>query len=166
MSVDEAQTRILKADEIAVRKGDGGFLALKIGEEEHQRVHLYWCFPFSHHGRYVSIRDPEGDEIGLIEELEGFDDETLKLLVDELASRYFTPVISRIVSLKEEFGYAYWEVDTDAGKCRFTAQIGKNSVYLLGEGRLLINDVDGNRFELPDYEQADAKHLRVIENLL
>ena len=161
-----AEARILLANEISVHKTDGGFLALRIGDEEHARVHLYWCFPFSHHGRYVSVRDPEGEEIGIIEDLEGFDEDTLRLLVDELASRYFTPTISRIVSLKEEFGYAYWEVDTDAGQCRFTAQIGKNAVTVLDGSRLLINDVDGNRFEYPDYDRSDPKYLRVIENLL
>ena len=162
----EAETRILHAGEIEVEKTAGGFLSLRVGEVRHERVHLYWCFPFSHHGRYVSVRDPEGEEIGIIEDLEGFDEATLRLLVDELASRYFTPTITRIVSLKEEFGYAYWEVDTDAGQCRFTAQVGNNAVTVLDGGRLLITDVDGNRFELADYERSGSKYLRIIENLL
>lgn len=165
MSTD-AETRNLRAGEIEVEKTPGGFLSLRVGEERHERVHLYWCFPFSRHGRYVSVRDPEGEEIGIIEDLAGFDEPTVRLLVDELASRYFTPTITRIISLKEEFGYAYWEADTDAGRCRFTAEIGKNAVTVLDGGRLLITDVDGNRFELQDYEQADSKHLRIIENLL
>ena len=112
------------------------------------------------------MRDREDEEIGIIEKLDEFSPETLELILDELSSRYFTPTISSIFSLKEEFGYTYWDAETSAGRCRFTVQLGRNAVISLEAGRLLIHDVDGNRYELEDYRALDAMHLRIVENLL
>ena len=69
-------------------------------------------------------------------------------------------------SLKEEFGYSYWLVDTDAGPRRFTVQSGKNNVTVVGERRLLIVDVDGNRFFVDDYHRLDRNVLKTLETLL
>ena len=162
-----AQVRYLRAQDLQVERTEGGFLSLRVGaRKQYPRVHLYWCFPLSQNNRFVSVRDREDEEIGIIEKLDEFSPETLQLLLDELSSRYFTPTIGNIHSLKEEFGYTYWDADTSAGRCRFTVQLGRNAVISLESGRLLIHDVDGNRYELEDYRTMDAKHLRVVENLL
>ena len=68
--------------------------------------------------------------------------------------------------MKEEFGYSYWMVDTDAGPRRFTVQSGKNNVTVVAERRLLIVDVDGNRFSIADYTRLDRSVLRTLETLL
>ena len=68
--------------------------------------------------------------------------------------------------MKEEFGYSYWLVDTDAGARRFTVQSGKNNVTVVDERRLLIVDVDGNRFTLADYGRLERSVLRILETLL
>ena len=59
-------------------------------------------------------------------------------------------VITRIHSIKDEYGYAYWNVDTDHGPCRFTMQMGGSAVVHLSDTRILIMDIDENRFEIPD----------------
>ena len=166
--MSEAQTvRYLEARELHFERTHGGFLSMRIkAEEDYPRVHLYWCFPFSQTGEYVSVRENEDKEVGIIKSLEGFSTETFHLILDELNNRYFTPTIQTIHSLKEEFGYTYWDVDTNAGRCRFTVQRGRNAVLNLEASKLLIHDVDGNRFELENYHTVDVKHLRVIENLL
>ena len=45
-------------------------------------------------------------------------------------------------------------------------QSGKNHVTMVGEGRLVIVDVDGNRFEVADYRGLDRSVLRTLEGLL
>ena len=110
--------------------------------------------------------DREGDEIGIVESLDDLTPEQAALVRDELDRRYFTPLIERVESLKEEFGYSYWTVHTDAGHRRFTVQSGKNNVTMVGEGRLVIVDVDGNRFEVADYTRLDRSVLRTLEGLL
>ena len=57
-------------------------------------------------------------------------------------------------------------MDTRAGRRRFTVQSGKNNVTMVGEKRLVIVDVDGNRFEVADYTCLDRPVLRTLEGLL
>lgn len=159
--------RALKASEVEFQRTKGGFLSLRVGgKERYPRVHLYRSFPLSRSAEYISVRDKDDREIGIIEDLAEFPSKTVRLLAEELERRYFTPTIREIKSLKQEFGYTYWEVVTDSGFCRFTVKMGDNTVRYLSEDTLLVFDVDGNRFELVEYESIDKKHLKIVETLL
>ncbi|MDI6617111.1 MAG: DUF1854 domain-containing protein [Clostridiales bacterium] len=165
--VDEAkgagEIRFLKAKDTAFTRTPGGFLALKISNgESYPRVNLFRSFPFSHPKEYISVRDEEDKEIGIIRNIEDFPDDAVKLFEEEFKRRYFAPVIKKINSVKDEFGYSYWDVDTDAGICRFTVQ-GRYNVISLGNGRVIISDVDGNRFEIPNYRLLDEKSIKRLE---
>lgn len=167
-SLDEyAQIRYLDPSECCFKKTEGGFLSLSIGEkEQYERVDLARAFPLSDSDSYISVRDSEGNEIGMLESLSRFSDSTRRLLEEELGRRYFTPVIEKIRSIEEEFGYSYWDVDTSAGQRRFTVRRGHNNLVQLGGRRVLVIDVDGNRFEIEDYTSIDSRYSRLIESLL
>ena len=75
-------------------------------------------------------------------------------------------MIEKIRSIEEEFGYSYWDVDTSAGQRRFTVRRGHNNLVQLGGRRVLVIDVDGNRFEIEDYTSIDSRYSRLIESLL
>ncbi len=161
--------RMLQASELQLERTAGGFIALTVRgnePERYERVNAFRAFPLSAADDYVSLRDLDGDEIGIVESLDDLTPEQAALLRDELDRRYFTPLIERVHELKEEFGYSYWTVDTGAGRRRFTVQSGKNNVTTVGKGRLVIVDVDGNRFEVADYTRLDRSVLRTLEGLL
>ena len=157
---------LLEPGKLTFSRTPGGVLSLKIGRKLYPRVHAYRSFPLSREDSFISIRDTEDNEIGLLPSIAELDEDMAELLSEELGSRYFTPQIRSIVSLKEEFGYVYWEVDTDAGRSRFTARVGHNAAIQVGDTRVIIVDVDGNRFELVDYTTLDPKHQRIVELLL
>lgn len=161
-----AETVYLDTNDLAFSVSSGGFLSMRFKDAVFPRVHLYRIFPLSLSDGYISVRDHEDKEIGIIESTEGMPRKHKILIEDEIASRYFTPVIERIVSLREEFGYSYWEVDTNSGVCRFTVHNRHNPVLQLEGKRILITDVDGNRFEIEDYTRTEAKHCRIIETML
>lgn len=162
-----AQIRYLDSSACRFERAEGGFLRLTIGEsEQYERVDLSRAFPLSDTNNYISVRDPEGREIGMIESLDQFPDSTKHLLVEELDRRYFTPAIKKIRSIEEEFGYSYWDVETDAGQRRFTVRRGHNSLVQIGDSRVLVIDVDGNRFEMENYMSLDPRYSRLIESLL
>ena len=148
-------------------KTEGGFLSLKIGRKKLlDRVNLYRSFPLSMPDKLISVRDSEDCEIAVIASLHDFSPEMIALIQEELNRRYFAPTIQKLVSLKDEFGYTYWDVETDSGFCRFTVKGGENNVSLLSENTLLIIDVDGNRFEFPDFQKSDAKSVKTIDTML
>ncbi len=145
-----------------------GFLSLRVGEEYYPRVAVVRMFPFLHKDELISIRttDERSKEIGIIEKFSDVDEETVKLLQDQLTLRYFTPIITRIHQIKDEYGYAYWTVDTDHGPCRFTIQMGGNGIVHLSDTRILIIDIDENRFEIPDIDRLTMKERKKLDLFL
>ncbi len=159
------EIRYLSPESARFERTAGGFLSLTDGGERYPRVFLYRSFPFSLSDEYISVRDKEGKEIGMIRRISDFPAEVQALLREELERRYFTPVITKIRSVKEEFGYTYWDVETDCGPLRFTVKEAHHNVVLLGPEHLLIVDVDGNRFEIPDCTALDSQSRRFIDAL-
>ena len=143
----------------------GGFLQLEFEGKSYPRVAVHRCFPFSDPDRYISIREPEGDgrEIGLINDMTQLSAATQALLNDQLALRYFTPKILRVRDIKEEYGYSYWDVQTDRGDCRFTVRMGGSNLYAIGKDRYLVNDLDGNRFEIPNLYALTPKEIKKLD---
>ena len=91
-------------------------------------------------------------------------DEQVKVLTAVLKKRYFCPKISAIPSLKEKLGYLYFEVETDAGHKSFALRDASRNIRRLDDGaRILIFDVDGNRYEISDVARMGAKDFRRLE---
>lgn len=146
----------------------GGFVSLRIGEEFYPRVQVVRMFPFSDPDQYISIRTPDENskEIGIIEDIKQVSAETAAMLAEQLNLRYFTPIITKIINIKDEYGYAYFDVVTDRGACRFTINMGGHAVVHLSETRILISDIDENRFEIPDINRLTIKELKKLDLFL
>ena len=43
---------------------------------------------------------------------------------------------------------------------------GGSNVVHISDSELMVIDVDGNRFAFPDFEEVDAKHMKIIDTLL
>lgn len=140
----------------------GKLLSLKNGDKDYPRVTLNCSFPHSAKQQYISVRDPDNKEVGMIKDLDDFDMDTQTLLKKHLSFRYFCPVIQKILSLKEEFGYTFWETETTEGVCRFVIRRDGKSTGTFGK-EILIVDVDGNRFVIPDVTKLSEKEYKQIE---
>ena len=155
-------------------RSGGGLISLRLkkenGEtESFERVIAVRSFPISDPDAFISIREPDsarhekGAEIGLISDIHDFDEETVELLGEELARRYFTPKILKIYSMKEKLGHYYWDVSTDAGRFSFVLRNAGANIRTLEDGRVLMFDIDGNCFEISDPERLDRASYRKIE---
>ena len=139
------------------------------GEESFERVIVLRSFPVTAPNEFLSIREPDtrkkgrGAEIGMIRNLEVFDEETKALINAELDLRYFTPVILKILSVKDKFGYSYWEAETTAGKVSFVLNNPFSQIRVLEDMRIYISDMDGNSFVIPDPAKLDRASYRRIE---
>ncbi len=160
--------RYINKDNAKFQRTDGGFVSVRIGDEFYPRVQVVRMFPFSDPEKYISIRTPDehSKEIGIIEDMKNVTKETAQMLTEQINLRYFTPIITKIVNIKEEYGYAYFEVVTDRGACRFTINMGGHAVVHLSETRILISDIDENRFEIPDIMKLSAKELKKLDLFL
>jgi hypothetical protein len=139
-----------------------GFLYIRHGDTE-QRAFLCRQFPFELLWEFISVLDEEQNEIGIIRNLSLFDGEVHDLLTNELERRYYSPIIRRIFSMKERYGFSYWKVKTDEGEVSFTLHDTFRSIIRAGEHRIILMDVDGNRFDIPDVRELDRKSYKKIE---
>ena len=139
-----------------------GLLFIKM-ENEEKRAFLCRQFPFDFLWEYISVLDEEQTEIGIIRDLTVFGAQTQELLRTELSRRYYAPVIKRILSVKERYGFSYWKVSTEEGTVSFTLHDTFRSIIRAGEFRLIFMDVNGNRFEIPNVETLDRKSYKKIE---
>ena len=145
---------------------EGGFVSMQRGEDFFPRVMFYRAYPFSYPNEFISVRDIEGEELGLIRDLALFDREVQTTIEQQIELRYYAPRILTVQKAKEEFGFIYWECGTTSGEVRFTSRNGPGSVVLVGSGHYIIVDIDGNRFEIPDVSQLDPKDLKKMELFL
>lgn len=160
--------RYLTKENAVFEKTEGGFLSLEYDGQRWERIQAIRLFPFTEPDKFISIRTVEerSREIGVIAGLKDVDKKTAKLLQEQLELHYFTPVIEKILDIKDEYGYAYFHVLTDRGECRFTINMGSNAVARLSDSRLLITDLDENRFEIRDVFQLSQKEQRKLDLFL
>ncbi len=132
------------------------------------RIFLSRAFPFEKPFEYISVFDQDRNEIGFIRSLaEDFDEVDCARLMRELEESYYCPVIRRILSVKTQRGISYWQVECDFGEASFSLR----DVYVdmrkiegeKGELRLILTDVYGNRYEIPDANALDRQSYRRIE---
>ena len=151
-SADLLELRYLTKENAKFERTPGGFVKLTYKDTTYDRVGVYRTFPVTMPDEFISIREAneKAREIGVIEKLSALDPEQAKMLKEQLDLRYFTPEIIKIFDIKTEYGYGYFHVMTTYGECRFTIHNGGSSVVSLTDTRIVINDLDGNRFEVPD----------------
>ena len=171
---EKRESIMLTPENAKFYRSEGGLISLDIinakGETEHfERVVVLRSFPITDPDDYIAIREPEtrkskrGHEIGLIENIHQFDEATVSLLNEELDRRYFTPELHKIYSVKEKFGYSYWEADTSAGKVTFVLNNPSSNIRILEDDRIFIFDIDGNCFQITDPTKLDRNSYRKIE---
>ena len=102
-------------------------------------------------------------EIGIISDVSVFDEIQKQYLVNELNRKYFTPVIETIYSVKDKWGYSYWEVKTNMGKIKFSVNDTHRNITKITEDRIIVNDVNGNRYEIKSLQELDRPSFRKIE---
>jgi hypothetical protein len=159
-------TKYLSPKEFVLSR-EGDSLLCTIGGDTHRDVQLKCAFPMSHPGQYVVVKDPEKGELGIIRDMRKLDPAQEEIVLDEMRKTYFVPVITRVLSVKEEFGMSEWEVETDRGPCTIKVRRrGKESVTERDDGGIIITDVDSNRYEVKDVNALDSKSRSLLGRLI
>ena len=118
-------------------------------------VSVVRLLPLSDPQQYLSVRNGDNKEVGIIVNVAEMDADSRNLLAEELTRRYVVPAISRIVTVRERFGTVDWTVETDRGACTFTTRNLRENVALPSPNRYLLSDVDGNRYDVRDITTLD-----------
>lgn len=144
-------------------KTAGNMLSMKVNMVEYPVVYLHCSFPHSNKRIFISVRTSENKEIGMIKSLDDFPSDIVNLLEKQIQIRYFAPEITKVINIRDEFGYSYWETETKAGHLRFTVRKGGGNVKMVSAIKLMISDIDGNRFMIEDVNELSKKEYRMVE---
>jgi hypothetical protein len=84
----------------------------------------------------------------------------------ELENRYYCPTVTAVKSIKERMGHFYFETIIDGKEKSFTVRDITRNLRHASDGVLLIFDMDGNRYIIPDFEKIESKSKRLLEPYL
>ena len=135
-------------------------------DRSYLKVKVVRAAPLSYPDRYISFLDAKDEEICMVDDLEQLDQQIRSLIDEELDRRYLTATILQVDAVRNEYGTSYWDVETDRGQREFVVQNVSENAQWLGDHRLLIIDVDGNRFEIPRLDELDKKSLGWVEQVI
>jgi len=157
---------LLRAHSVALRPGPNGGIVLNTPSGTRAVQHVQAAFPLSNPGKMVMLRDAEGKEIGLLDDAAKLEPHSRRLLFEALERSYFMPRIEHIEDIAEQLNVLTWRVVTDRGPRTFQVRHARKSIRRLGRWRLVIRDVDGNRYEIPDWRRLAHRAHRLIEEFL
>ena len=123
-------------------------------------------FPLSGKDKYISLLDEKGTETAIIRDLGTLPPSERELIEQCLEEYYFIPKITRILSLTERFGMVTISAETDRGEVSIELKGVVHSLKLIHGTRVLVRDVNDNRYEIPDITRLDPRSVRLIDSYL
>lgn len=146
--------------DLNLRFGDDGRLFLE-REGHWLPVALTECFPWSRPGEFISLRDREKNEVALIRDLDELNEESRSALRKALDISGFAFEITHLVEIEKDFELRRWKVETRQGSRRFVTKL-EDWPRVLEDGRILIEDLAGDVYVIPDRHQLDRKSQQLI----
>ena len=160
-SVHEQVVRCAQDDSgLRLRTGADGRL-LAILDDEMVGVRLRQCFPWSEPHRHLSLRDDEECEVVFVEDPALLEPESRRALERALAVAGFVLEVTRVVEIEEEVEIRQWTVETMHGPRSFQTHLDDWPRVLPG-GALLIRDVAGDLYRLPEPRELDRKSRELL----
>ncbi|MFO7958413.1 MAG: DUF1854 domain-containing protein [Candidatus Brocadiia bacterium] len=154
---------MLDTEGLRVERTAGEGLRVKSAElGELEGVTIEPCFPITEFGRYLLLKDGEGQELGILEDMRELDDASMKAVEAELKEQHFIPIITRVNDISREFHIPVWDVETDRGPRRLELK-RRRDVHRMRGGRVYIRDAGGNGYLIPDIRELDPASRNLIE---
>jgi hypothetical protein len=168
-ALQEPHYDTLQPENLRLYRAESGKLRLDVADDRtYLDVKVVRAFPLSLPDAYLTFLDAGGGDkvIGHLPDPGELDAESLQTAEDALGRHYFIPTITRIHSMREEFGAIYCDVETDRGRREFVARGIRDVLQELGGGELMIPDVDGNRYRVANWHAMDPHSRRLLERVV
>lgn len=139
-----------------------GRLILRDGRgREYRDVRPVRMFPITDPEGWISICDSQFNELLCIEGIEAVPEESRHIFEDELNRYMFTPIIIRITrSVAVGDGVRLFVV-TDKGATEIT--VDAEDIYRLSGNRVLLKDLNGIRYLIPDWYKMDIQSKKILD---
>src|SRR6059036_3645307 len=141
------------------RRADGRLWAVRGGAD--RAVWVRRCFPWSEPARFVSLRDDEEREFALVRDPAELDPASRRVLEESMVAAGFVFEITQVTAIEEEVEIRHWRVETRQGTRSFQTRLD-TWPRVLRHGGLLIRDVAGDLYHLPDPAGLDRQSRALV----
>lgn len=156
----------LEARKVRIAENPDGTLTLKAGARTWKKVRVRLGRPLYRPSEFaVALEDHKG-ESAMVVNLVTLDKKSRDLLEAHRLRHNLTTKILRVDSLHHQFGSSFWDVETEKGHRQFVIRGTTEHVRWLDDDRMLITDVQGNRFEIPSLNSLDRRSQNLISLIL
>jgi Domain of unknown function (DUF1854) len=152
----------MTSERIRITRNSLGEIVLEREGEEARTVKPVRALPLTDPHDWIGLMDEKGKPVHMVRSLAELDPESRAVLAQELQRVYFLPKILRIHQITEEYGVLRVEVETDKGPRVFEVRT-REHIRFLPNGRVLMRDLDGNRYEVPCLGDLDAHSQMLAE---
>ena len=168
---DQVDLGILDTKETVFYTTEGGFVGLKYKKENHKHISLRRIMPLQQPMNYISVADHENKEIGILKSVSELSAEQQKIVTTELDNRYYQPEVLEVTSVQDKLGYVYVEMrlknkqNREYVKNCAIKDVSRN-IRMLTPTSVIIFDVDGNRYLIPDVTLLNRNSMRKLDAYL
>ena len=156
----------LDPKDLIMAESDMSGIDITIGETTYHGVRASLALPIAEPEKYISLRvgatKGEEQEIGMIRDFTELSHDQKRLIRRELRKRYFLHFIHKLISVKEKFGFLYFEAETNKGLRKFAVRYEYNRVQDYSEFGRVILDTDDNRYVIPDLRKLSPEEYKMF----
>jgi len=141
------------------------------GDRSYRSVIALRAFPRHQPDAFVQLFQANADEtrgamVGIVRDPDALAPKDKAILEEALQRSYLVPKVLAILELEESRYMARWTVETDRGVHTFDMHRPHRNVIASGSGRVILIDVEENRYEIPDAEDLDDASRRRLDRVL
>lgn len=157
---------LIKASDVRFEREGEDRVVARTGGHALRIGNVVTAFPLSRPQCMIQLRDEEGQEIGILDDIRQLDKESRRIVQEQLDRSYFMPRILDVEGMESKLGVETWKVVTDKGPRTFMVRRPRINVRKLGRLRLIIKDVDGNRYDVRNWSRLPPRAQRHIQGHL
>jgi len=171
LGIDLSDLGIMDLPQAEFYTGGGGFAGLKYKGEDYKHIVLRRIMPIDQPLHYISVADQDNKEIGILKAVADLAPDQREIVERELDNRYYSPQVLDIMSVKDKLGYVYMEMrlrnkqGKEYDKSCAVKDVSRN-IRMLSDNSIIIFDVDGNRYVVPNLKELNKQSLRRLDSYL
>ncbi len=159
----KSDLRLFDAKQIRLRQDAFGQLHLEVGiEERYGPVRALRALPLNRPHEYIALQDEEGEEIGVLRDMRELDAESRRALEAELEIAYLKAAVTAVRGVESRNGIISWDLETEMGPRRVHVRDRQN-IRPLPDGRVILTDIHGARYEVPPLDCLDERSRHWLE---
>ena len=163
MAKTDMDAFIIRGRDARLRRDAEGDVVLTTPGGKQRVGRMTAAYPLTRPRRLISVRDESGEEIGILDRVRDLDPDSRQIVREELERSYFMPQITDVYGIREELNLVQWDVLTSKGPRSFPVRGVRRNVRKIGQRQFVIKDVDGNRYEIPDWMSLPTAAQKLLE---